>query len=306
MKIIPIIILALIAINGCDTQKSKNASNSIPLQEKTADKSQPLKYTSQANPTQVPEPVRIALEKTGLSFSSLLATQSPFPKNMFLIPSTSLEKDWQSLAASLKDSGFWPVIVGDKDDLRVRSEMLEGRSHEDAHNEISLASQFNYAKWEKQAKSDVAPLGDDDEQIEDEYLIFDASEIELLATSPALKSAFPANKMETNYIAIIECKSPSHIPAILSLGEFNNCPSSDIHIALIQKLEKEAGAQLMSLTSDTVELHLTKLPKNQKTLAELSIINYLWASDVVSQGTESVPALAEAMQESETMFLWWD
>lgn len=262
--------------------------------------------TSPADQNQIPVPVQSALAKAGVSYANVLQTQTPFPKGMLLFPTKNAEKDWLSLAASLEGSGFWPIIVGDRNDLRVRSEMLEGRSPQGTQKEIDKASQFNYAQWEKKAKSEVAPMDYNEEIQEDEYLQFNINEIVLTSTPGTLKSAVSSNQNEPLYIAIIECKSPTHIPAILSLGEFNSCPSNDIHIGLIQKLQKDAGAQLMSLTSDTVELHLTQLPKSQKALAELSTINYLWASDVVGQGTESVPALAEMMQQSNTMFLWWD
>jgi hypothetical protein len=69
---------------------------------------------------------------------------------------------------------------------------------------------------------------------------------------------------------------------------------------------KKLGARVMTVTGDVIEVKITKPPKTVDEAADFATTHYLWANDVVTQGTESMPDLANETLSSGTAFLWWD
>lgn len=61
--------------------------------------------------------------------------------------------------------------------------------------------------------------------------------------------------------------------------------------------------EIVGAGGDWIEAEFVNQPKHMQVFAEEV---YEFCPDVVDQGTDTVEALAEEMQETNLLFLWWD
>ena len=65
-------------------------------------------------------------------------------------------------------------------------------------------------------------------------------------------------------IAYIPAQSSADIPAFLKLGSWNAVPDADVFVALLRKWQRDYGAELVALSSDTLDIRVTRRPATQQ------------------------------------------
>ncbi|QQE13234.1 DUF4253 domain-containing protein [Planctomycetota bacterium] len=94
--------------------------------------------------------------------------------------------------------------------------------------------------------------------------------------------------------------------AHLNFGGWNDCPNPEIHCAIWKMWEEKYGAKVIAIGVDTVEAYIQSPPKTPEQANELAAQQYMYCTDIVEQGCESVEVLAAGLLNNNQWFFWWD
>lgn len=93
---------------------------------------------------------------------------------------------------------------------------------------------------------------------------------------------------------------------IIRLAETDNCNydmGTEDLINKINEYDEKYGVSVIQAETDTIVLEFKKLPENIMGLAKDI---YEFCPDIVDQGTGDVESLAEELEVTGRVFLWWD
>ncbi len=96
------------------------------------------------------------------------------------------------------------------------------------------------------------------------------------------------------------------LPAHFKFGGWNSCPAPELHCAQWKQWQLKYGAQIIGISNDVIEAHVSKPPTTQEEALALAWEHYLYCPDVVEQGVESIAKLAEVLINHECWYFWWD
>ena len=71
----------------------------------------------------------------------------------------------------------------------------------------------------------------------------------------------------------------------------------------IKEYDEKYGISISHAETDTVVLEFGKLPED---LVELTKDIYEFCPDIVDQGTGDINSIAESLEGTSSIFLWWD
>jgi hypothetical protein len=104
-------------------------------------------------------------------------------------------------------------------------------------------------------------------------------------------------------VSILETNDPFDILRIQGSNGVNYDVDTDRLIEQLMEWNKKFGLEIVGAGGDWIEAEFINQPENMQVFAEEV---YEFCPDVVEQGTDTVEALAEEMQETNLLFLWWD
>lgn len=78
---------------------------------------------------------------------------------------------------------------------------------------------------------------------------------------------------------------------------------TDDLVARLKDWDTKYGIDIWQAETDTIQLKLSKLPKDVKAFANEV---YKFCPDIVNQGIGTVSALEEEIRKSKEVYLWWD
>ncbi|MFT7560834.1 MAG: hypothetical protein ACI93R_002757 [Flavobacteriales bacterium] len=96
------------------------------------------------------------------------------------------------------------------------------------------------------------------------------------------------------------------IPAYFKFGGWNTCPSPAEHCAIWRYWEERYGAQIVGISNDVIEAHVSNPPNSQEEALRLAWEQTLYCSDIVEQGVETVAGLASSIISHKNWFFWWE
>jgi hypothetical protein len=106
------------------------------------------------------------------------------------------------------------------------------------------------------------------------------------------------------------CKVPTprswEAPAYLSYGGWNECPGAEEHVALLRYWHEKYGADVITLSNDVIECTVSRPPIDRDQALALAWEQFVYCSDIVLQGTETLSSLAATLCGGKTWFFWWD
>jgi len=127
--------------------------------------------------------------------------------------------------------------------------------------------------------------------------------------SPGLSVAYNplANKpLPKVYIGVAPTDDWTTIPAYLRWGGWNDCPAAEYHVAALRVWRERYGAELVGISSDTINLKVSSKPTNRDQALALARDQYVYCSDVIDQGVQTYSALAAALMANDWWYFWWD
>ena len=112
--------------------------------------------------------------------------------------------------------------------------------------------------------------------------------------------------LEKVQILILPTDDASTIPAYLHWGHWNGCPAPEYHITALRSWRERFGAELVGLSHDVMNVRVQSRPPTREAALELAREQYVYCSDIVDQGVQSLSALAAVLMESDWWYFWWD
>lgn len=96
------------------------------------------------------------------------------------------------------------------------------------------------------------------------------------------------------------------IPAYLHWGNWNGCPAPEYHTAALRSWRERFGAELIGLSHDVMNIRVKKRPPTREAALELAREQFVYCSDIIDQGVQTLSALAAVLMESDWWYFWWD
>lgn len=212
------------------------------------------------------------------------------------VPGKDALDTWLTLQA--QPGGAYPVIIGSaKHQQEIRDRV--GWFAQDQEQVLALASRTSRAEWES-ARMQELGWKDNDPQRLGTCLAESSGKHELQGHKSG------GQFLQKCVIARLAVDRSWKVPAVLGLGGWNESPAPHIHCFLHKAWEERYGSRIVSFGGDTIECVVTAPPANATEAMQIAWEHYLYAPDIVEQGTDTIGALAESLLHSKYWFFWWD
>jgi hypothetical protein len=192
-------------------------------------------------------------------------------------------------------SRLWPILVGGDEDWESIEEGLTDRRS--PKTILSKSRKIDAGRWLKQelARLDGTPPAGN--------WPLDATSGDRMITHLDPITLRPLKKA---WIVLLPIAEPWEAFAGLHWGGFNACPPAEVHCALHRRWQKRFGAKVVSITHDVVQCAVARPPRSRRAALELAREQFLYCSDIVLQGTDTIEGLAGELLRSRCWFFWWD
>jgi hypothetical protein len=108
------------------------------------------------------------------------------------------------------------------------------------------------------------------------------------------------------YLARIPTKNSWEIAAYVAFGGWNYCPDAEHQVAIARYWHDLYGAELVATGGDTLEFRVDRPPGDRQTAEALAREQFLFCTDIVHQGVETIRNLAATVLHGKVWFFWWD
>lgn len=95
-------------------------------------------------------------------------------------------------------------------------------------------------------------------------------------------------------------------PAFVGMGGWNACPESEVLTAFAKRWNEAYGAEIVSITHDTMEFSVSRPPSNRVAAMMLAKEHCAFCNDIVDQGVGTISDLAATLLKADYWFFWWD
>ena len=116
-------------------------------------------------------------------------------------------------------------------------------------------------------------------------------------------SGLPLSKVQ---LVILPTDDWTAIPAYLKWGNWNGCPAPEYHVAALRSWRERFGAELIGLSHDVMNIRVKRRPETRDAALDLAREQYVYCSDIVDQGVETLSALGAVLMQSDWWYFWWD
>ncbi len=241
--------------------------------------------------------------------------RAAFPYEIVTVPGSRALAEWEKLK---KRGSGWPVIVGDDEAL---GRVLEGYSIDDA-SIFPVPPDAGYRLPAPRSVEEILAAADkidvpaelqrlfDDEYGDDPFELPEGEwpapgEVEQMALT-VHRDIRTGRPFARTHIVIVPADDPTQVPAYLRWGNWNACPAPEIHVAVHRRWRDQYGAQIVGMSSDVINMRVTHRPATREEALALAKEQYLYCSDIVLQGTDTLEPLAAGLMESDWWYFWWD
>lgn len=230
-----------------------------------------------------------------------------------LIETTGAEAfaTWQELRAAGRG---YPVVFGSGEEIDAFEELRGSLDAEDAGGVPDFVAETLAAAaelaipaalielYDAEFGDDPPPLGKWPEPEPETESGADAEPPRKLVVATDPGSDEPFAKV---YIGLFPTDDWTTIPAYLRWGG-GFCPSAEYHVATLRRWRDSHGAELVSLSRDTMELRVATRPQTRRQALALAREQYVYCPDLVIQGHQTLRALAGDLLLADWWFFWWD
>lgn len=126
-------------------------------------------------------------------------------------------------------------------------------------------------------------------------------------------AAFQYDSLQRKYlplpsviILLLPAKASYQAPSYLDFGNVNACPSPAVHVAAAKWWQRKYGAELVSITNDSMEFYVKNPPKTNQDALTLAREQFIYCPDLVKQGAGNLSQLAADIRNARFWTFWWD
>jgi hypothetical protein len=215
----------------------------------------------------------------------------PLPYTVHVIRTKS---EYESLHASA--SPQWVLLIGDLHDVESHAICLRGLATS-PEEIIALATTFDMNEWasaeaKTNARKDLGisfgrwPTGTPERSLNIHH-----SGTEALLSGDTCAAVLPTN---------ISWYTPAYIP----FGDRDQCPVAYIHVALAKRWHDQFGAEIVAITSYTIQFKVAKPPTSRDACEQLAWEHILYAPECL--GEDTIRDYAHSLIGNDTWFFLWD
>jgi hypothetical protein len=225
------------------------------------------------------------------------------PFTILTVPGTEAPARLDALVREGEQAGFTPLVLGGRDETRFLEEA------ESLNDEPIEAAIQRFEKRQDDHQEVFTRLRGELEEDGIEFDGEDGEEADFSQPHPGL-TAYLDLRSQKPLPEVILAKIPTRpewlAPIYLRFGAWNACPEPVDHAILHKYWAGKYGASLRCITHDVVECFVGRPPQTMDDALELAREQYIYCSDIVDQGCESVKALAASLLRSNYWYFWWD
>lgn len=222
---------------------------------------------------------------------------------------------WRRLRPSLAECGHVPVLLGDQLDRIIEQACERPSASRECLAEVAKTAA---PRAQPQKFDHLRRLGPRGERMADlmAKLVAEAPSPKPEETTadetwpdetvPPLPSLEVLRSRTRISIALVPATQTWQVPIFMWFGGFNECPWPARHATLLRDWQARFGAELIALTTDTLELAVSRPPTTRVDALALAREQYAYCTDIVDQGTQTVGRLAASVLDAPYWFFWWD
>jgi hypothetical protein len=121
-----------------------------------------------------------------------------------------------------------------------------------------------------------------------------------------LEMPYLSRPKKSVFIAKVPTMNSWEIPAYLGLGGWNECPFPKHLVAVSKYWHDVYGADIAAVTGDTIEYLVENPPADKEAAEKLAREHFIYCTDIVYQGTQTLRNLAAGLVNGKVWFFWWD
>lgn len=242
------------------------------------------------------------------------------------MPGTRAVEAWQTLRGLVPQTGCWPVLLGDDDNLLNLKDNLKRLRYPRAVRILEEAATINPVQWfENRRLDEIDQLQRFMEEQEDPArrarygaLLADQGPLRGMPQGPWPDDGEPRREFDIPldpirheprpqiHIGLVSTALGWQVPAYLRYGAWNACPSAAEHVALLHYWGDRYGAEVVGMAGGVVEMKVARPPAGRDAALELAVQQYLYCQNLVAQGAETLQQLAASLLGGTAWFFWWD
>jgi hypothetical protein len=220
------------------------------------------------------------------------------PLFSYSVPGERAVTTWKSLRKTAPPLGYWPVIFGELDNLKQFSEMIGSEHARNTAEVLEQAARFDVREYFKRRAQEIS-----DKHAHGEWPM----SIQGMGDfSLPRKILSPDEFHESVDIGLVPTQNSWEVPAQLSFGGWNDCPSPHKQVAVLRYWNHTYGAELVGLSSDVLEMQVARRPATREDAVQLAQEQYWFCYDIVDQGVRTIENLAATLLASDIWYFWWD
>ena len=194
-------------------------------------------------------------------------------------------------------AGVVPVLMGNRKAFEQAVELIDLNPGD--FDEIKKAGlELNVEQWIK-------------DRVEEDPDVFEVEETQS-ATPDNPPPFYPARDVLTGkferevFIGLIPVETHWLVPAYLKLGGWNECPDAHVHVAFFHRWHQRYGARVITVTNDVIEFSVARPPSTDAEAQELAWEQFVYCTDIVHQGVDTLGNLRASLVNSPNWYFWWD
>jgi hypothetical protein len=230
------------------------------------------------------------------------------------VPGDEAVAMWERLRELVSDTGYYPVIVGDRWEVMTRhlDEIDQRSSRIIVEKILAEAEDINASQWF--IDEDREMREDDENDWVGEDFPDDRTEIdrEVLAEIDYWHETFEEDpeytipSLDETLMLLIPTVNSWEIFAFLQFGGWNSCPADEEHVAIAKRWNNLYGAEVVGMSNDVVEMRVIQPPLTADSAFRLAQEQYIYCQDNVDQGAGSLTKLAVNLYANKIWYFWWD
>ena len=244
-----------------------------------------------------------ALSDAGIDPSTVEPLHEGLPEPIFrvTVDGAKAVEVWRQLRDQVEGTGYWPVIMGDENDYEKCEWILDDVAQEVAatgksgiDEALEAARALDVSAWFAAREVEQAAYGD----LED-----------LTGEWPQgthAQDTFAIPMHGETIVALVPVREGWQTPIYLRWGGWNECPSPPEQAAVMKWWGERYGAEVVGMSGDQVEMWVVRPPQDREAALALAHEQFAYCTDNVTQGTQTIQALAAALLGANVWSFWWD
>jgi hypothetical protein len=230
------------------------------------------------------------------------------------VPGVSALAVWKRLRELSEELRSWPVLAGPPGCF---APVVDENRTESLEEVVRRGETRDLDRWVRRGLARMQRLMFDslDDELADLVKVMDHAESIAAQGRPrrAAARSFAAPLDEASgdplplvAILLVPTRKSWRVPGFLGLGGWGECPSTDLHVALMMRWHERYGAELVSVDERRVELSVTRPPTEDDAALAAAREHYLYCPDVVDRDAGTFEALAEELKGAPIWRFQWE